>query len=132
MTAPILIWGAGAIGGTLGAAFIRAGHSVVFVDSEAAHVAAINDKGLRIDGSIFGNLAFVALLAVTARASAAPKHCDIYRDDAGILHTRGGDELTAFACFGYLHGRERAWQLDYLRRAAQGRLAEALGSGSVK
>jgi len=31
MTEPILIVGAGAIGGTLGAAFIRAGHSVVFV-----------------------------------------------------------------------------------------------------
>ena len=35
MSEPILIWGAGAIGGTLGAAFIRAGHDVVFVDSEA-------------------------------------------------------------------------------------------------
>ena len=38
MSEPILIWGAGAIGGTLGAAFIRAGHEVVFVDSEPEHV----------------------------------------------------------------------------------------------
>ena len=35
MSEPILIWGAGAIGGTLGAAFIRAGHEVVFVDNAA-------------------------------------------------------------------------------------------------
>ncbi|CAN5431588.1 2-dehydropantoate 2-reductase [soil metagenome] len=53
MTAPILIWGAGAIGGTLGAAFIRAGHAVVFVDNVAEHVAAINARGLRIEGPIF-------------------------------------------------------------------------------
>jgi 2-dehydropantoate 2-reductase len=53
MSEPILIWGAGAIGGTLGAAFIRAGHAVVFVDSEASHVAAINAAGLKIEGPIF-------------------------------------------------------------------------------
>src|SRR5262245_27731790 len=53
MNEPILIWGAGAIGGTLGAAFVRAGHRVVFVDREAAHVEAINDKGLTIAGPIF-------------------------------------------------------------------------------
>lgn len=53
MTGPILIWGAGAIGGTLGAAFLRAGHDVVFVDNAPDHVAAINAGGLRIDGPIF-------------------------------------------------------------------------------
>lgn len=53
MTTPILIWGAGAIGGTLGAALIRAGHEVVFVDNVAEHVAAINAKGLTIAGPIF-------------------------------------------------------------------------------
>ena len=53
MTQPILIWGAGAIGGTLGAAFLRAGHQVMFVDTVPAHVAAINDAGLRIAGPIF-------------------------------------------------------------------------------
>ncbi|MBP1848637.1 ketopantoate reductase family protein [Rhizobium halophytocola] len=50
---PILIWGAGAIGGTLGAAFVRAGHEVVFVDNVQAHVDAINAKGLTITGPIF-------------------------------------------------------------------------------
>ena len=53
MTQPILIWGAGAIGGTLGAAFLRAGHKVVFVDNVPEHVAAINARGLRIAGPIF-------------------------------------------------------------------------------
>ncbi|MDB5585366.1 MAG: 2-dehydropantoate 2-reductase [Devosia sp.] len=53
MTGPILIWGAGAIGGTLGAAFIRAGHEVVFVDNVPEHVTEINEVGLRIVGPIF-------------------------------------------------------------------------------
>jgi 2-dehydropantoate 2-reductase len=55
MSGPIVIWGAGAIGGTLGAAFLRAGHEVIFVDSAGDHVAAINANGLRIDGPIFQN-----------------------------------------------------------------------------
>ncbi|WP_246045558.1 ketopantoate reductase family protein [Rubellimicrobium roseum] len=50
---PILIWGAGAIGGSLGAAFLRAGHEVAFVDSDASHVAAIREGGLRIEGPLW-------------------------------------------------------------------------------
>ncbi len=53
MSNPIVIWGAGAIGGTLGAAFIRAGHEVIFVDNARDHVEAINAKGLKIEGPIF-------------------------------------------------------------------------------
>lgn len=49
---PILIWGAGAIGGTVGAALLRAGVDVLFVDQAADHVAAINQRGLRITGPI--------------------------------------------------------------------------------
>jgi 2-dehydropantoate 2-reductase len=49
---PILIWGAGAIGGTMGAYFIRAGHDVLFVDQAEDHVEAINDCGLEIEEPI--------------------------------------------------------------------------------
>ena len=47
-----LIWGAGAIGGTLGAHLARAGHDVTFVDTVSEHVDAINRRGLRITGPI--------------------------------------------------------------------------------
>jgi 2-dehydropantoate 2-reductase len=47
-----LIWGAGAIGGTLGAYLARAGHEVTLADTVAAHVAAIRADGLRITGPI--------------------------------------------------------------------------------
>lgn len=52
MSAPILIWGAGAIGASFGASLVRLGHEVVFVDNVPDHVAAINAKGLEIVGPI--------------------------------------------------------------------------------
>ena len=48
----ILIWGAGAIGGTVGAFLARAGHDITFVDIDASHVAAINAGGLRVVGPV--------------------------------------------------------------------------------
>jgi 2-dehydropantoate 2-reductase len=48
----ILIWGAGAIGGTLGAYLARAGQDVTFVDVVPEHVAAIRATGLRIESPI--------------------------------------------------------------------------------
>ncbi len=52
MAERILVWGAGAIGGTVGASLRAAGHDITFVDVDAAHVAAIRDKGLHIGGPI--------------------------------------------------------------------------------
>jgi 2-dehydropantoate 2-reductase len=51
---PILVWGAGAIGGTVGAFLARAGHDVTFVDIVEAHVRAIADagRGLSITGPV--------------------------------------------------------------------------------
>ena len=47
-----LIWGAGAIGGTLGAYLARAGADVTFVDNAVEHVDAVRRAGLRIAGPI--------------------------------------------------------------------------------
>lgn len=52
MRDPWLIWGAGAVGGTLGAYLARAGEPVLFVDSVAEHVATIRDPGLAIEGPV--------------------------------------------------------------------------------
>jgi len=49
---PILIWGAGAIGGTLGAYWARAGVPVLLVDVVADHVAACRTTGLEITGPV--------------------------------------------------------------------------------
>ena len=62
MKTSIVIWGAGAIGGSLGVAFLRAGHEVTFVDSVAAHVDAINAHGFEIAGPIFEDVVQVRAL----------------------------------------------------------------------
>jgi 2-dehydropantoate 2-reductase len=49
---PTLVWGAGAIGGTVGAYLVRAGENILFVDQAADHVAAMNETGLAIEGPI--------------------------------------------------------------------------------
>jgi len=48
----VVIWGAGAIGGTIGAYLARAGANPLLVDTDAAHVAALNATGLKITGPV--------------------------------------------------------------------------------
>ncbi len=48
----ILVWGAGAIGGTVGAFLVRAGHDVTFVDIVPEHVSAIAGPGLHVHGPV--------------------------------------------------------------------------------
>jgi 2-dehydropantoate 2-reductase len=52
MDDPVLIWGAGAIGGILGAYWVRAGVPVLMVDIVPEHVAACATSGLAIEGPI--------------------------------------------------------------------------------
>ena len=47
-----VVVGAGAIGGAVGAQLLRSGKNVLFCDADADHVAAINDRGLRIEGPV--------------------------------------------------------------------------------
>jgi len=50
--ARLLVWGAGAIGGCIGAYLSRAGHDVTFLDVADDHVKAIREHGLKIVGPI--------------------------------------------------------------------------------
>jgi 2-dehydropantoate 2-reductase len=46
---PIIVYGAGAIGGITGARLAQAGHEVLLVDKADDHVAAMNARGLTVD-----------------------------------------------------------------------------------
>lgn len=48
----LLVWGAGAIGGTIGAYLARSGLDVTFVDANRAHVEALHERGLELQGPI--------------------------------------------------------------------------------
>ena len=46
----LVIWGAGAIGGTIGAALARAGKDPLLVDAAEEHVTAMKSAGLKVTG----------------------------------------------------------------------------------
>lgn len=75
-------------------------------------------------------------LGLTAGLSFTPKawalDCQLWEDRQRITHIKAGDELASTYCFGYIHARDRAWQLDYFRRTAMGRNAEVYGFASLK
>ena len=48
----ILVWGAGAIGGTMGAYLARAQHDITMVDNVVEHVDAISRNGIKITGPV--------------------------------------------------------------------------------
>ncbi len=48
----VVIWGAGAMGGSIGAWLVRAHQRVLLVDADRAHAAAIAEHGLRITGPV--------------------------------------------------------------------------------
>ena len=52
MSEPIIIWGAGAIGATIGAYLVRNDVEVIFVDSDKDHVNEINHSGIHVEGPI--------------------------------------------------------------------------------
>ncbi len=52
MSERILVWGAGAIGGVIGAYLKRAGHDITFADIVPDHVDCIRTRGLHIFGPV--------------------------------------------------------------------------------
>jgi 2-dehydropantoate 2-reductase len=68
MSEPLLIWGAGAIGGTIGAHLAQAGHEALLVDAVADHVAAMRERGLIIEGPV-SNFAQTVNVATPAQVT---------------------------------------------------------------
>jgi 2-dehydropantoate 2-reductase len=63
---PYTVFGAGAIGGTVGAHMVRGGEQVLFVDRDVDHVHAMHERGLTIRG--FDETFTVAVEATTPDA----------------------------------------------------------------
>jgi len=57
---------------------------------------------------------------------------EVVRDTDAVPHIRAGNEADALFGLGYVHAQERLWQMEFQRRAAQGRLAEILGPAALK
>jgi penicillin amidase len=57
---------------------------------------------------------------------------EILFDRYAIPHVYARDPDDAWMALGYLHGRERAWQMEVYRRATGGRLSEIFGPTTVR
>lgn len=55
----------------------------------------------------------------------------ITRDQYGIPYITAESETDAYTALGYAHAQDRLWQMDVMRRAGQGRLAEIFGRNLV-
>lgn len=76
---------------------------------------------------------FTLFALLTAFSNASSQYsCDAVYDKLGIPHQKVSDESQYYYCFGYHHGRDRAWQMDYFKRVALGRNAELYGFSSLK
>ena len=52
---------------------------------------------------------------------------EAYYDEFGIPHIYADNEPDLFRAFGYIHAKDRLWQMELVRRIAPGRLSEILG-----
>ena len=57
---------------------------------------------------------------------------EILFDAYGVPHVYARDADDAWFAVGFLHGRERLWQMELYRRAASGRLSEVLGPTTLR
>jgi len=68
----------------------------------------------------------------TFRVEGLRGRVEVVRDVDAIPHIRAGSEADALFALGYVHAQERLWQMEFQRRAAQGRLSEILGAPALK
>jgi penicillin amidase len=52
---------------------------------------------------------------------------EIWRDSVGVPHIWASSAEDLFFAQGYVHAQDRLWQMELIRRVAEGRLAEVLG-----
>jgi penicillin amidase len=53
-------------------------------------------------------------------------------DSLAVPHVIARSDTDFFAALGYLHARDRMWQMDLLRHAAEGRLSELFGARTLE
>ncbi len=84
---------------------------------------------------IFGSIVFIHIFThkplpnydETIKLSGLNDTVEIYRDKYGIPHIFAKNDRDLYVALGYITAMDRLWQMDLIRRATQGRLAEIFG-----
>jgi penicillin amidase len=56
---------------------------------------------------------------------------EISKDHNGVSYINAKNVHDAYFAIGFVHARDRLWQMDFLRRNASGRISEILGTQSI-
>jgi 2-dehydropantoate 2-reductase len=119
----VLIFGAGAIGSILGGRLAANGHSVRLLDDWLVHVAAINERGLLLEG---GRRRLVSVPASAVEA------CDPATCDPDLIFISGNSQDTVrLAKCAKAFVRERTLVLSSQNGMNEDAVAEVLGSSQV-
>lgn len=80
------------------------------------------------------NFAKISLIEepINIKCDSIPSKCQIYKNQYGISHIVGEEDLDAFFGFGFAQASDRLWQMDYLRRLALGKLSEIFGKETIQ
>lgn len=102
-------------------------------------------KILKILGAVLVLLVLAAAsYALYIKASLTPSYAgevevhgldgetEIYFTEFGIPHIYTTSEKDAYRSLGYIHAKERLWQMDLLRHVGSGRLSELFGSDLIE
>ncbi|HNP96160.1 MAG TPA: penicillin acylase family protein [Cyclobacteriaceae bacterium] len=68
----------------------------------------------------------------TVTLTGLEKEVEVQYDKFGVPHIYASGELDAYYALGYVHAQDRLFQMEMLRRAADGRLSEVLGEDLIK
>jgi penicillin amidase len=60
------------------------------------------------------------------------ENVNVYFDSTGVPHIQATNKEDLYFAFGYVHAQDRLFQMELLRRAGSGRLAEVIGAPMVK
>nr|WP_232531042.1 amidase family protein [Microlunatus antarcticus] len=110
-----MVVGAGAVGGTIAAQLVRAGHDVLLCDADPAHVDALNASGLRVTGPADTDDVTVPVRAVLP--ADLPDRVERALVAVKSHHTRAAAELL----------RDRLAPEGYVVSLQNGMTADALG-----
>ncbi len=88
---------------------------------------------LLILGLLFNNLSKKSFYPTSGEISVSgiKNPVNINFDNYGIPHIYARNEEDAYFTLGYVHSRDRLWQMDLTRRVAQGRLSEIFGTKTL-
>lgn len=96
---------------------------------------------------LIGLLVLIIVIAISAYLwlnSSAPQYegelklsglkekVDVYFDESGVPHIYAQNKHDLYLAFGYVHAQDRLFQMEMLRRAGSGRLAEIIGRPLLK